>query len=474
MEITSSGVSVYEVVIDLHHWDGVLSNQVAGFAEALMRLMPSTARHKCVAGQEGGFHEQLRSGTNFGHVVEHVLLELIRLARPDDPEYSGWTKPLGDGRYMIHYGAPDFLTGRLAAILAVEIVSRLQQGDEPDIDACVDELRNPMDYFCRRRGSDPTGGGALRMDLADAFAAEAGDRRREPPPGLDDWQRNNLIRNLTLVEPELPAVRKRWEEGFVAFGGEFARGILDKVELLNADRYRGCFVKGDFAGCFEGVTNIGRMLRSLRIPQDFAAHSAWLYKNALQLAMLRALDGDTEAQTAAVADLDDFYQNVLHAVTEGYRRPAAHPLPDEQLTLCGFRARHARRGAVLVVDDDQMVRRVACDILQNCGFAAVDARDGVEALHLLAENGHDIGVVLLDLVMPGMDGHAVCRRIRDSHPAVRVILSSGFPVDGDTAGCLTEHEIRFLQKPYQRTQLISAVRDLMDLRVTGAEAAGAD
>lgn len=467
MEITSSGVSVYEVVLDLKQWEGLQTSQVPGFADALVALMPSTARHKCMSGQVGGFHEELARGTNFGHVVEHVLLELIRLANPDQAAYSGWTKELGEGRYVIHYGAPGFLAGRLAAILAVEIVSRLLQRETPDLSWYVDQMRRPVEYFSQQRARARTDGPPLHLDLEDDFEPAGGNPGREPAPTLSDWQQDNLVQVLTRIEDQLPEIRRRWQDAFCSFGGDFARGILDKVELINADQFVPCFVKGDFRGYFRGVANIGQMLRSLRIPLSFVTHSAWLYKNFMQLAILEDSAADTETQTATIWDFDDFYQNVFHAVLEGYRRPAEVPPPDHDLTLCGFRARHARSGRVLVVDDDLMARKVARNILESRGFATEGVRDGVAALQALASGNGDIGVVLLDLVMPGLPGPVVCRRIRDTHPSARVILCSGFPLDPEAARCLDAHDVAFLQKPYGAAALVDLVGDLMDLWVTG-------
>ena len=96
------------------------------------------------------------------------------------------------------------------------------------------------------------------------------------------------------------------------------------------------------------------------------------------------------------------------------------------------------------------------------------ARDGVEALGVMAENRAEVGVVLLDLVLPGMDGMAVCRRILDGYPQSRIILSSGYPMEDHAGLCLKEHEVCLLGKPYRSEELLATVRDLLDLRTAAA------
>ncbi|MBU8869557.1 MAG: response regulator [Gemmatimonadales bacterium] len=468
MQITSSRISVYEVVVDLRQWDEQLSCDVPGFAESLIRLMPTTKKHKCMSGQEGGFHAELTKGTNFGHVIEHVLLELIRLSNPDAGEFTGWTRSRGNGEYVIHYGAPDFLTGRLAAVFGLEIVQQLQRGSFPDLDSYLMCLQNPVEYFSREGrggGTFPVSGNSQliqEMELADSVRSE------EPVPVLSDWQRQSLMNLMGQVCSRFPELKERWQQAFVAFGGEFARGILDKVEIINPDCFSRQMLAGNLDTYFQGVANLSHMLRSLGIPIHFVTHSVWLYKNLLLLAVLEILDKDEEGRMAAVGDLDDFYMNVLQSIRDGFARTDLIPVRVDQMKLCGFQARNINRGTVLVVDDDAMARQVARDILEYNGIATIAARDGIEALGIMAENRSAVGVVLLDLVLPGMDGRAVCRRIMDGYPKTRVILSSGYPMENQDDLCLKEHEVCVLHKPYRSKALLTMVRDLLDLQVATA------
>ncbi len=462
MEITSSRVSVFEVVLNLNHWDAMTSRDIPGFAQRVMDLIPTTARHKCIAGTPGGFHAELVKGTNFGHVVEHVLLELVHLADTEAPEYTGWTKSLGNGRYVIHYGAPDFLTGRLAAILAVEIVRDLQRGQTPDLDQHIANVQHPRAYFSRTN--------AAAIDLWDGAESETDALVHEPVPTLTGRQLQNLSNLFALVRPDFPALHHAWALAFQVYGGDFARGIQDKVELIHPDRSFASLSRGDYTTYFNGVTNFCRMMRTLRIPLNFVSHAAWLYKNMIQVAILDRSSKETETQNQAIGDLDDFYQNIFHSILQGYTTLPELATTPEDVTVCSFRARQVRQDTVLVVDDDVMARRVARNILEHHDLNTQGARNGIEALHILAEEEAGIGLVILDLVMPGTPGEVVCQQIRHNHPHLKIILCSGFSIDNRYRQCLVEREVCFLAKPFGVQKLVDLVRELMDLKIAGTAA----
>jgi signal transduction histidine kinase/CheY-like chemotaxis protein len=115
-------------------------------------------------------------------------------------------------------------------------------------------------------------------------------------------------------------------------------------------------------------------------------------------------------------------------------------------------------GAALVVDDDRDVASAAARMLASIGFDAVVARGGHEALTML-DGRDDIGLVLLDLMMPGLDGAATLERIRASHPRVTVVLMSGFHDVADPA-----LRTRVLAKPFSLGELARVVRDAIASR----------
>ena len=464
MEIMSSGISVYEIVIDLQTWGTRQTNRTPDFNEALLRVLPDVALHPCMSGGEGRFHAELEAGTDLAHVVEHVLLELIHLADPQGRAFTGWTKDLGEGSYKIHYGAPDFLTGRLAPILAIDLVRRLLQGEEPDLQGYLAELRDPQAYFSREQGIGALAAGSDGLQVMRRMDAPAGSPAEEMPPSLSDWQKENLSRLLDLPPDLWRRIGEQWRRAFAGFGGDFARGITDKIEIVHPDRFRTQIQAGDFAAYFKAVANLGNMLRSLRIPLNFLTHAIWQYKNILLLSLLERQPGGHGERVGAIWDVDILYQNILHALVEGYCRDgdAAPVLPDTA-EVRGFKARRVRPAKVLIVDDDPMTRRVVRDLLEFRGVETLEARDGLQALRLMAENRFDIAAVLLDLVLPGMDGKVICRRLKDGYPKTRILLTSGYPCDEETAELLAEHEVSFLKKPFSSVQLMEKLGELLEL-----------
>lgn len=121
---------------------------------------------------------------------------------------------------------------------------------------------------------------------------------------------------------------------------------------------------------------------------------------------------------------------------------------------------------VLVIDDEETIRSVTADMLGELGFEAVEAASGEEGLALLAEAGSGIDIVLLDQVMPGMDGVSTFRELRRIRPDIKVVLASGFSqleVSERFAGLGLNG---FLSKPYVMKELA----DELSLALRGADA----
>jgi len=118
------------------------------------------------------------------------------------------------------------------------------------------------------------------------------------------------------------------------------------------------------------------------------------------------------------------------------------------------------RETVLVVDDEEMVRRLAARILITQGYMAVEANGGDEAVRMLQRNAHRIDGVLTDLAMPGLDGRRLGETITRCWPKIRVIYMSGFPVSRMVSEGALDPRQPFLQKPFTSEQLTRKVREL--------------
>jgi CheY-like chemotaxis protein len=116
------------------------------------------------------------------------------------------------------------------------------------------------------------------------------------------------------------------------------------------------------------------------------------------------------------------------------------------------------RDVVLVVDDEEAVREVINSVLEAAAFDTLVARDGATAVQLFRDNGAEIGLVLLDLSMPGLSGEQTFEELRRLDPTVRVLLSSGHSEAEATRRFVGRGLAGFIQKPYRPEQLVDAVR----------------
>jgi CheY-like chemotaxis protein len=112
------------------------------------------------------------------------------------------------------------------------------------------------------------------------------------------------------------------------------------------------------------------------------------------------------------------------------------------------------------VDDEPSVRMLASTALTRGGFRVIEAADGLEGLEALAADPH-VDIVVLDLTMPALDGMEVLEAIREQHPFLPVLLSSGYSGDHLPTGTLEAGLTVFLRKPYAPSQLLAAVSDLL-------------
>ena len=114
--------------------------------------------------------------------------------------------------------------------------------------------------------------------------------------------------------------------------------------------------------------------------------------------------------------------------------------------------------AVLVVEDDPLLRMHAVDIVEDAGFTAIEAKDADEAIAIL-EKRSDITLLFTDIQMPGsMDGLKLAQAVRDRWPPVKIVV-----VSGQTA--LTQNDLptnsRFFSKPFHGEQMIKDLQALV-------------
>ena len=138
-------------------------------------------------------------------------------------------------------------------------------------------------------------------------------------------------------------------------------------------------------------------------------------------------------------------------VIEGVAEEAA-PAPAPDLTGAG---------TVMLVEDEDAVRMFGARALRNKGYTVVEAGSGEEALELLVQEGNNIDVLITDVVMPGLDGPAMIRKVRETHADMKVVFISGYTEDSFRKRLDVAEDIHFLPKPFTLQQLATKVKEIM-------------
>jgi two-component system cell cycle sensor histidine kinase/response regulator CckA len=116
---------------------------------------------------------------------------------------------------------------------------------------------------------------------------------------------------------------------------------------------------------------------------------------------------------------------------------------------------------VLVVDDEEMVRRLAARMLTSFGYRVLEARSGQEAVRLLRRGAHRIHGVLTDVAMPGIGGRELGETIARCWPQIRVLYMSGYAAMRMVDQGDLDPRQPFIQKPFTSEQLGRRIRELL-------------
>ncbi len=119
------------------------------------------------------------------------------------------------------------------------------------------------------------------------------------------------------------------------------------------------------------------------------------------------------------------------------------------------------RHVVLVVDDEEGLRDLVCRTLRDEGYRTLEAAHGGEALELVETGPETIDLVVTDIVMPGMDGRELGRRLAQSRPTLPILYMSAYEVNDIFQRGSPRTSAPFLQKPFARDGLINVVQGLL-------------
>jgi CheY-like chemotaxis protein len=116
---------------------------------------------------------------------------------------------------------------------------------------------------------------------------------------------------------------------------------------------------------------------------------------------------------------------------------------------------------ILVVEDDEGVRQLVSAVLKRGGYEVLLAHEGNEALRICAEHESKVGLILTDLVMPGMSGPALLKSLRNIDPGIRVLCMSGYSSDALAGHGTPDPRIPFIHKPFTAPDLILKIREVL-------------
>jgi len=117
---------------------------------------------------------------------------------------------------------------------------------------------------------------------------------------------------------------------------------------------------------------------------------------------------------------------------------------------------------VLLVDDEQMVLDVGKPMLENLGYEVIVAKSGQAAIDFYQERRDQIDIVILDMIMPDINGGDTYNRLKEINPEIKVLLSSGYSINGQAQEILNRGCNGFIQKPFNLKDLSQKVRDILD------------
>jgi len=147
----------------------------------------------------------------------------------------------------------------------------------------------------------------------------------------------------------------------------------------------------------------------------------------------------------------------LPALETVARAPERHPSEARAEAGAGTGA-----GTILVVDDEEVVRRTARSALERYGYTVLTAENGREGVEIYRGMADRVSMVLLDMTMPVMGGEEALRHLKTINPDVRVLLSSGFNEVEAVRRFTGKGLAGFIQKPYTAAALASKVRGVLD------------
>lgn len=117
---------------------------------------------------------------------------------------------------------------------------------------------------------------------------------------------------------------------------------------------------------------------------------------------------------------------------------------------------------ILFVDDEDIIIQVGKYMIESLGYEVWTAKNGKEAIEICKKNMDKIDMVMLDIIMPGMDGGETYDKLKAINPDIKVLLSSGYGINSQATEILNCGCNDFIQKPFDIKTLSNKIRNILD------------
>ena len=156
------------------------------------------------------------------------------------------------------------------------------------------------------------------------------------------------------------------------------------------------------------------------------------------------------------------YIDVQSAVGQGTTFTLYLPASERQVAACKPEPEAVKgSGTVLLVDDEEVIVEVGSDMLKLLNYSVLTARSGSEALSVFTAHQDRIDLVILDMIIPDMDGTEIFHRLKQLVPNLKVLLASGYSLKGKAAALLESGCSGFIQKPFNLQALSRKIEAIM-------------
>ncbi|OGP89908.1 MAG: hypothetical protein A2031_06735 [Deltaproteobacteria bacterium RBG_19FT_COMBO_43_11] len=154
------------------------------------------------------------------------------------------------------------------------------------------------------------------------------------------------------------------------------------------------------------------------------------------------------------------YSEPSHGTTFTIYLPASEKEVVKEETATGTIDRGTE--TIMLVDDEKIVLQVSREMLESVGYRVYAVGSSQEAIALFTKKRNEIDLVILDMIMPGISGGETFDRLREINPGIKVLLSSGYSLNGEAQTIMDRGCKGFIQKPFQIEKLSQKVREMLD------------